>query len=290
MELTQLKYFLEAAKTENLSQAARDLHISQPSLSKAIQKLEEELGAPLFQRDGRKLRLNQNGKAFLEKTAPAVAQLQAAQQLSRPAAAEPDALTVGVWGESDALTGCIQAFLERNPNVFFTIRSHIEAVTRLDIRDYDLLLYAGEAEYFKKYRGVELLREEFLLAVPRRMAGFDGFSVDAGALNGLPVVSAEPAPEAERILLRRGVALRRVVQTDDRAVQRSLVSAGVGACFVARSESRMFSDDPNIRLLHVRGAELSRSLMICFKREKLLSETGKAFMRFVNEFCRLAAD
>ena len=61
MELTQLKYFLEAAKTENLSKAARDLHISQPSLSKAIQKLEEELGTPLFQRSGRHLRLNQNG-------------------------------------------------------------------------------------------------------------------------------------------------------------------------------------------------------------------------------------
>ena len=291
MELTQLKYFLEAAKTENLSQAARNLHISQPSLSKAIQKLEEELGAPLFHRDGRRLRLNQNGKAFLEKTAPAVAQLQAAQQqLSRPAAAEIDALTVGLWGESDALTGCIRAFLDQNPDVFFTIRSHIEAVTRLDIRDYDLLLYAGEDEYFKKFRGVELLREEYLLAIPRRAAGFDGNCADASALSGLPIVSAQPTAEAERMLLTRGIALRRVVQTDDRAVQRSLVSAGVGACFVAQSESRMFSDDPNIRLLSIRGAQLSRALMICFKREKLLSETGKAFMRFVNAYFQLAED
>ena len=291
MELTQLKYFLEAAKTENLSQAARNLHISQPSLSKAIQKLEEELGAPLFRRDGRRLRLNENGKAFLEKTAPAVAQLQAAQQqLSRPAGAEADALTVGLWGESDALTGCIRAFLERNPGVFFTIRSHIEAVTRLDIRDYDLLLYAGEDEYFKKFRGVELLREEYLLALPRRGAGFEGFSADVSALAGLPIVSAGPEPEAERMLLTRGVALRCVAQTDDRAVQRSLVSAGVGACFVAQSESRMFADDPNVRLIHVRGVELKRALMICFKREKLLSETGKAFMRFVNEYFQLSED
>jgi DNA-binding transcriptional LysR family regulator len=291
MELTQLKYFLEAAKTENLSQAARNLHISQPSLSKAIQKLEEELGAPLFQRDGRRLRLNQNGTTFLEKTAPAVAQLLSAQQqLSRPGAAEADALTVGVWGESDALTGCIKAFLDQNPGVFFTIRSHIEAVTRLDIRDYDLLLYAGEDEYFRKYRGVELLREEYLLAVPRRAVGFDGPSVDASALSGLPVVSARPESDAERILLARGIPLRRVVQTDDRAVQRSLVSAGVGACFVAHSESRMFSDDPNIRLAHIRGVELNRALKICFKREKLLSETGKTFMRFVNAYFQLAED
>ena len=285
MELTQLKYFLEAAKTENLSQAARNLHVSQPSLSKAIQKLEEELGAPLFRRDGRRLRLNQDGKAFLEKTSPAVAQLLAAQQqLSRPSAAAADALTVGLWGESDALTECIRAFLDRNPDVFFSIQSHIEAVTRLDIRDYDLLLYAGEDEYFKKFRGMELLREEYLLALSRRVAGFDGFFVDASALSGLPVVSAEPAPEAERILLARGIPLRRVVQTDDRVVQRSLVSAGVGACFVAQSESRTFSDDPNIRLLHIRGVELSRALKICFKREKLLSETGKSFMRFVNAY------
>ena len=289
MELTQLKYFLEAAKTENLSQAARNLHVSQPSLSKAIQKLEEELGAPLFRRDGRRLRLNQDGKAFLEKTAPAVAQLQTAQQqLSRPSAAAADTVTVGLWGESDALTECIRAFLDRNPGVFFSIQSHIEAVTRPDIRDYDLLLYAGEDEYFRKFRGVELLREEYLLALARPEAGFEGFSVDASALAGLPVVSAEPASEAERILLTRGISLRHVVQTDDRVVQRSLVSAGVGACFVAQSESRIFSDDPSIRLLHIRGVELSRALKICFKREKLLSETGKAFMRFVNAYFQLA--
>lgn len=291
MELTQLKYFLEAAKTENLSKAARDLHISQPSLSKAIQKLEEELGTPLFQRDGRHLRLNQSGKAFLEKTAPAVAALQAAeQQFSRDAGAEADTLTIGLWGESDALTGCIRAFLDRNPGVFFTIRSHIEAVTRLDIRDYDLLLYAGEDEYFKKYRGVELLREEFLLAVPRRESGFDGPDLEAAALSSLPVVSFDPVSEAERILLTRGIQPRRIVQTDDRAVQRSLVSAGVGACFVAESESRMFADDPNIRLVHISGVDLSRVLKICFKREKLLSNTGKAFMRFVNTYFQLAED
>lgn len=56
MELLQLFYFRETAKTENMTEAAGILHITQPSLSKAIARLEEELGVPLFDRSRHRLR------------------------------------------------------------------------------------------------------------------------------------------------------------------------------------------------------------------------------------------
>lgn len=67
MELLHLKYFQIVAKHEHMTQAAEELCISQPSLSKVVNRLEEELGVPLFDRQGRNIRLNAFGKAFLKR-------------------------------------------------------------------------------------------------------------------------------------------------------------------------------------------------------------------------------
>jgi DNA-binding transcriptional LysR family regulator len=67
MELLHLKYFQTAAKYEHMTRAAAELNISQPALSKTIGRLEDELGAPLFHRQGKQIYLNEFGKAFLER-------------------------------------------------------------------------------------------------------------------------------------------------------------------------------------------------------------------------------
>ena len=65
MELSQLRYFQTISRLEHFSRAAAELHISQPSLSKSIANLEEELGVQLFDRDNRNVHLNSYGKAML---------------------------------------------------------------------------------------------------------------------------------------------------------------------------------------------------------------------------------
>lgn len=62
MELLQLKYFKDAAKYENFSTAAKHNFVPQPSISKAVKNLETELGVPLFERSGKKIFLNDNGR------------------------------------------------------------------------------------------------------------------------------------------------------------------------------------------------------------------------------------
>ena len=64
MLLSQLNYFRVAARQEHISRAAEELHIAQPALSVTIRKIEEELGVPLFERNGRHIELNENGKAL----------------------------------------------------------------------------------------------------------------------------------------------------------------------------------------------------------------------------------
>lgn len=67
MELQQLHYFQTVARLEHMTKAAEELRIAQPSLSKTIARLEEDLGVPLFERQHRQIKLNRFGKLFLNR-------------------------------------------------------------------------------------------------------------------------------------------------------------------------------------------------------------------------------
>src|SRR5262245_30774573 len=65
MELHQIRYFLSVAKTLNFTQAADECHVAQPSLSRAIKLLEEELGGELFRRERSLSHLTDLGRLML---------------------------------------------------------------------------------------------------------------------------------------------------------------------------------------------------------------------------------
>jgi LysR family hydrogen peroxide-inducible transcriptional activator len=79
VEFHQLRYFCAIAESGGFSRAARLTHVSQPSLSQQIHKLEEELGARLFDRIGRTVRLTEVGRAFLPRARALLSDLEAAR-------------------------------------------------------------------------------------------------------------------------------------------------------------------------------------------------------------------
>ena len=66
MNLSQLNYFKKLAEVLHYTRAAQELFITQPTLSGAISSLEKELGAPLFERNGRSMALTTYGEVFYE--------------------------------------------------------------------------------------------------------------------------------------------------------------------------------------------------------------------------------
>ena len=74
MEIYEIQYFLEVARFENIHRASETLHVSPGSLSKAISRLENELGVNLFERQGRNIRLTTAGK-LLKKRGSQIVQL-----------------------------------------------------------------------------------------------------------------------------------------------------------------------------------------------------------------------
>ena len=79
MDIVQLKYFKAVAQTEHLTNAAKQLNVAQPALSVSISRLENEIGVPLFDRQGRRISLNKYGKMYLESVDQALTILERAQ-------------------------------------------------------------------------------------------------------------------------------------------------------------------------------------------------------------------
>src|SRR5712675_51490 len=83
MELRHLRYFVAVAEAGSLTVAARKLHTSQPSLSRQIRDLEDELGAELLTRRARGIELTPAGRAFLEHARLVLMQVEAAAEAAR---------------------------------------------------------------------------------------------------------------------------------------------------------------------------------------------------------------
>ncbi|TWH85163.1 LysR family transcriptional regulator [Novosphingobium taihuense] len=97
MEMHQVRYFLAAARLLNFTRAAIECNVSQPSLTKAILKLEDEFGGPLFRRERARTHLTELGKAMLPHLQRTYDAAQAARQLARDMArAEVAPLSIGI--------------------------------------------------------------------------------------------------------------------------------------------------------------------------------------------------
>jgi DNA-binding transcriptional LysR family regulator len=87
VELRHLRYFVAVAEELNFSRAARRLQMAQPPLSVAIRQLEQELGAELFQRTSREVRLTDVGRALLDGARRTLVEAGGAMNAARRAAA-----------------------------------------------------------------------------------------------------------------------------------------------------------------------------------------------------------
>jgi LysR family transcriptional regulator, hydrogen peroxide-inducible genes activator len=147
MELHQLRYFSAVADTGSFSRAAEKCHVSQPSLSQQIQKLESELGGRLFDRLGRSVRLTDLGAAFLPRARSVLHELTTAKdELTERMQTEAGPVVIGAiptiapyW-----LAQRLATFSRKFPKVHLTIAEEITPVLldRLRAGSVDLAVLA----------------------------------------------------------------------------------------------------------------------------------------------------
>ncbi|MCI0747177.1 MAG: LysR family transcriptional regulator [Verrucomicrobia subdivision 3 bacterium] len=170
MELHQLRYVVAVARTGNFSRAAEQCHVSQPSLSQQIQKLEDELSERLFDRMKRAVKLTPHGEAFLRRAVRILEEVDAAKREATDAKELlRGVMTVGVLPTIAPylLPEVIVEFTDKFPGVEIVVQEDTTARLLKLALAYEIdFALASLPIQDERLEVRELFAEELLLALP----------------------------------------------------------------------------------------------------------------------------
>jgi LysR family transcriptional regulator, hydrogen peroxide-inducible genes activator len=176
MELQQLRYFCAIADTGSFSRAAQKTHVSQPSLSQQIRKLEDELGTRLFDRLGRTVELTELGRAFLPRARAVLRDLEAARtDVMERKTSISGPISVGVIPTIAPyfLPPILATFSRKYPEVRVTVAEEITPVLleRLRAGTMDLAVVALPLQArIHEFQSFPLMAEKLYAVLPKQHA------------------------------------------------------------------------------------------------------------------------
>jgi DNA-binding transcriptional LysR family regulator len=292
VDLLQLRYFQVVARLQHMTRAAADLAVAQPSLSRTIARLEQELGVPLFDRQGRQIRLNHFGSAFLECVDRALAQLEdGRREVADLAGLEQGQVTLAAttlrW-----VPELLNTFRSRHPHVRFRLIQAETAAMRLQLErgESDLCL-SGLPIEGPGIHSVPVLTEEIFLAVPSTHRLAERSSIRLGEVADEPFISLKPGYDmrdlTDQFCRQAGFAPQAVCEVDEPAAIRALVRAGLGVAFLPAASWR-FVGEPEPVPLHVEAPSCQRILALAWREDRYLSAAARLFRQFmIDYFARL---
>lgn len=161
MKLSQLKYFLEVASCLNITKAAKNLFISQPTLTVSIKNLEKELGIKLFYRSKQRITLTQEGEVFREKLKPIFTDLVELREEMISLGVKENNVRIGMPPMMGALMfpKIFSKFINDNPEIQFTIKENgaIKVLSLLmeDELDLSLLILQSHSNQSLEFHPLE---------------------------------------------------------------------------------------------------------------------------------------
>jgi DNA-binding transcriptional LysR family regulator len=290
MDLLQLKYFQVVAQLEHMTRAAEKLYLAQPSLSQSIARLEEELGVPLFDRQGRRIHLNQFGRAFLKRVERIFLELEEGKrEVADMAGLEHGSIALAV-ASTQPLPELLSGFLSRYPRVRFRLfqqQSLTTVVQQLERGEIDLCISSPPIEQ-PGITWVPLLTEELFLLVPagHRLAERDSIRLIEAANE--PFISLKPGHGLRDLMddlcKQAGFEPDVAFEGDESATVRGLVTAGLGVTFAAGKSWQSRSADQPFVMLHIEEPVCQRTIGLAWLEGRYLSEATRRFREFVIEY------
>ncbi len=289
MEMHQLRYVVAVARKGNFSRAAEQCHVSQPSLSQQIQKLEEELGERLFDRMKREVKLTPAGEAFLRR---AVRILEEVESAHREATDAKELLrgvvTVGVLPTIAPylLPGVMAEFTDKFPGVEIVVQEDTTARLLKLALAYEIdFALASHPIADVRLEVTELFSEELMLALP-----------PGHPLTRKRTINAEDLAPERLIVMKEGHCLgdqmlrfcdRRDLHPNIsfRSAQletiQSLVRAGLGISLVpAMAAQAERSDLPEYRSLS--APRPSRKIVTLWPKQRPPGRAASEFLKMIS--------
>lgn len=235
-DFSSLKIFLEVSKDCNMTAAAKRLSLSQPAISSCINKLEQQIGVPLFDRNYRPIVLTQAGR-ILQLRAYEI--LQNIQDLSAEVLAANDGIKPDLrLASSDNISHCCIPYMMHkvldHVHTLSTFTGHTPFICDLLAQQKVDIALATNPLYSKEnIQKIPLYSEEYLLVVPPSFENHFETVADLQTLaKQLPLIrfnkESQDVIESERILRMSGVIAPQRISSCTNILTMSLIAQGLG--------------------------------------------------------------
>lgn len=281
MELMQIRYFLETARTKHMTNSAKNLHITQPALTQAIRRLEKDLGVPLFTAKGRNIVLTEYGRYLQKKLEPLMEQLDAVpEQLKMMVALEGETIHMNVLAASSLVMEAIIEYKKGHEDINFQLQQNSESEL-YDIAVTTKLFYQGTEE------NSFACAEEIYLAVPRnqRYQGRTSVRLEETSEEGFISLlgSREFRYICDRFCQHAGFTPKIIFESDNPSAVKNMIAANMGIGFWPEFTWGSIENE-NVRLLKIEEPVRQRDIIIHYNRNKTDSRNVTDFYEFLTNF------
>lgn len=285
--LPQLRLFEASARLGSFTQAAQELHLSQPAASVQMKKLTETLGVPLFEQVGKRLHLTDAGQRLN----------QGCQEIFRVLGSIEDdlvgmrALERGRMRLAVSTTGMcfaprlLGAFVELHPGVQTAIQAHNRQtlVQRISNNDDDLYLFADAPE-LDDVVVQELLPNPLVVLARDDHPLVDVKDIAFERLAQEPFLVREEGSGARRITMRlfqeHGLEPQVRMELGTNEAIKEAILAGLGITIMSRHTFGLDPESSRYRCLDVRGFPIDNHWYLVYPASKRLSPVARAFLDF----------
>lgn len=272
MELLQLQYFQVIARTQNISAAAAQLHISQPSLSQILKRLEQEAGAPLFDRVGKRIVLNAYGTVFLKHVEEAFTALDnATTEIQTLRGTASKTVNLSILSASMLLPDLYQEIKKADPSILL----HILQIDQERLPGPNELIISSDWKLPADTAACHiLLEEEIQLALPAEHPLLARPYICLEDLAGETFISLSSGSSLARILSHyfadRNFRPDITTYIDNPDIMRKLLAAQAGLAFVPTLTWRGLSSN-GIQMRPVEDLPMRRFLLLRWNPDAFLT-------------------
>jgi LysR family transcriptional regulator, hydrogen peroxide-inducible genes activator len=293
MDSILLRAFLETVDAGSVSRAARQLGLSQPSLTLQIQRLERHLGTRLFQRHGRGVVMTGAGKALYPRARKILGEIRATEDAVRREVSEAESTvrigaipTIAPYILPDAL----RRVRARQSTVRVELREDYSASLAKLLLDGALDVAIAALPYPFEHLDTEVLgTDRLLVAVPAQHAAARAGRITLAQLRDAPAVTLDPAhclgEQVAGFCSSQAVNPAVVCRSSQLATVLELVSAGIGVSIVPAIAAARHNT-PQCAYVPLADHELQREIVAVWPRGSARPAAAEAFVDCVREVVR----
>ena len=292
MEIEQLQYFKTVATLQHMTRAAEVLSISQPALSKSIANIEQVLGVPLFDREGRSIYLNRFGQLFLYSVNIILDEYERIREefedIIKPGSGEVSFGFIHSLG-MEVVPELIAAVSEKYPNMQFSLTqaTSLNLLKRLEEGAIDLCLTQKIKSKVIEVTTEELFVEELFVIVPSTHPLAKRTTIRLEEIKSEPFIAIKKGNSlrqlVDEVFLNEGIELNTTFAAEEMHTVAGFVSAGMGVSLIPNIKGL---DEYNVKRLKV-DPPCYRSVGVSWATNRYLPPAAMEFKQYLIEYFQM---